>query len=611
MGNYNWHHWGILIVTLHRDTTGKDRALTLLFALPVDATGWRWGDDVRQERIIQGNSEYANTVSVPCGADGKMSRYPFAAIWNEQHGLALGIDMRHPAQYRLVYHAGLHQFFVAYDLGLSATKDARPASVAVHFVVYRFDPRWGFRAALQRYYEIFPEQFIRRVPREGTWMPFTDIAVIPGFADFGFAFQEGAPNVRFDDEHGILSFVYVEPASHWLPLPADVPRTYEAAMNVLQQDLQGTRGQEKKEMAAATLTSAIQDAAGRNHLYLVRAPWCDGGMFTLNPDPQIPVAPEHPINKAKTMQQAIAAAFEKNQPPATNTSPAAGLDGVYLDSFEMAALELNYRREHFHAQGAPLVFDRQGRPCQLMIFNSWNFAEEISRRMHAQRKFTFANAVLAQFAFPAPLFDVLGIEVNWCHDGRYEPDSDETMNFRRALCRQKPYCLLMNTDYSRFTPDLVERYFQRCLLYGIWPGFFDAEAAGKDPYWTSSRHWYERDRPLFRKYLPLLRRLTEAGWQPITGARGDNPRILIERFGPNTQGEVFWALLNDSSQPQDGSIELRPGDWHTTRYAAASWLPAGDAASPEARRWQVHLLPQQATVLCLQSQAASTNAAPK
>jgi hypothetical protein len=32
-------------------------------------------------------------------------------------------------------------------------------------------------------------------------MPFTDIARVPAFEDFGFAFQEGAPNVPFDDAH--------------------------------------------------------------------------------------------------------------------------------------------------------------------------------------------------------------------------------------------------------------------------------------------------------------------------------------------------------------------------------------------------------------------------
>ena len=108
------------------DTTGRDRAVTLLFALPLDATGWQWGDDVRRSRLIGGSGEFANTISLRCGANGKMSLYPLAAVWNERAGLALALDMDHPAQYRLVYHAGTRQFFIAYDFGL--TKDTAQVS---------------------------------------------------------------------------------------------------------------------------------------------------------------------------------------------------------------------------------------------------------------------------------------------------------------------------------------------------------------------------------------------------------------------------------------------------------------------------------------------------
>jgi hypothetical protein len=581
------------------DTTGRDRAVTLLFALPLDATGWHWGDDVRRSRRIEGATEYANTISLRCGANGRMSLYPLAAVWNDRSGLALGLDMEHPAQYRLVYHAGTKQFLIAYDFGLTRDTAQFPGSAGFRFVLYRFDPQWGFRAALQKYYGVFPQHFTKRVTREGIWMPFSDIATVPKQEDFGFAFQEGAPNVAFDDQHGIASFVYVEPMSHWLAMPREAPRTYESALAVLNKDLAGARGTNAAEMAAATLSSGIQTADSRLSLYLVKVPWCDGGVFTLNPDPAIPTTPEHPFNKAVVMRQAIEAALRKNQPAGLTNTPHAGLDGVYLDSLEMSCAELNYRREHFRTATVPLVFDREGRPCQLMIFNTWAFERDIASRMHARGKLLFANAVLWQFAFPAPQLDVLGTEVNWLHQGDYLPDSDAVMNFRRALCRQKPYCLLMNTDYGRFTPELVERYFQRCLFYGVWPGFFDAEAASKDPYWASAKKWYERDRPLFQEYIPLLRRLTAAGWQPLTHATCGNSSILVERFGPEPEGKLFLTLLNDTSQPQSGVLAVDLKALGLKQPASAQELVSGNSAMPSGRGWQVSLSPQQAEVLCL------------
>ena len=516
--------------------------------------------------------------------------------------------MAHPAQYRLVYHAGTRQFFIAYDFGLSKDTARSPGSAAFRFVLYGFDPHWGFRAALQKYYDIFPQHFTKRVSREGVWMPFTDIAKVPGFEDFGFAFQEGAPNVAFDDAHSIASFVYVEPMSHWLAMPAEVPRTYTGAMSVLTNDLTGARGKGAAEMAAATLTSGIENADGRLFLHLQKAPWCDGGVFTLNPDPDIGITPEQPFNKAMVMHQSIEAAFKKNQPkqelpayqPSTlNYQLTPGLDGVYLDSLEMAASQLNYRREHFRTASVPQVFDHDGRPCQLMIFNTWTFEREIAARMHAQGKLLFANAVLWQFSFPAPLLDVLGTEVNWLHQGEYAPDSDAVMNFRRALCCQKPYCLLMNTDFSRFTPELVERYFQRCLFYGIWPGFFDEEAASKDPYWASAKKWYERDRPLFKKYIPLLRRVTAAGWQPLTGASCDNAKILVERFGPDANGTVFLTLLNDTADTQSGTVMADLQALGLKQPTPAQELVSGNTLTPSGNGWLISLRPQQAEVLCL------------
>ena len=70
------------------DTLGRDRAVTLLFALPLDPAGWQWGDDMRQARTISGMGEFANTVALRSGSAGRMSRYPLGAVWSANAGLA-------------------------------------------------------------------------------------------------------------------------------------------------------------------------------------------------------------------------------------------------------------------------------------------------------------------------------------------------------------------------------------------------------------------------------------------------------------------------------------------------------------------------------------------
>jgi hypothetical protein len=163
----------------------------------------------------------------------------------------------------------------------------------------------------------------------------------------------------------------------------------------------------------------------------------------------------------------------------------------------------------------------------------------------------------------------------------------------------------MNTDYARFTPELVERYFQRCLFYGVWPGFFDEEAASKDPYWVSAKKWYERDRSLFKKYIPLLRRLTAAGWQPLTHASCDNSKILIERFGPEPDGTVFLTLLNDTTDTQNGTVTANLKALALKQFASARELVSGNRATPSGRGWHISLRPQQAEVICLRPKSDS------
>ena len=155
--------------------------------------------------------------------------YPLGAVARpgdgDKGGLALGIDMAHPAFYRIGYNAGTGEFWIAYDLGLVPEKPA----ARLRFCRFDFDPNWGFRAALAGYYRLFPEAFRRRIAEQGQWMPFASISQVKGWQDFGFRFKEGNDETAWDDAHGIITFHYTEPLTWWMPMPRAMPRTIEAA----------------------------------------------------------------------------------------------------------------------------------------------------------------------------------------------------------------------------------------------------------------------------------------------------------------------------------------------------------------------------------------------
>ncbi len=137
----------------------------------------------------------------------------------------------------------------------------------------------------------------------------------------------------------------------------------------------------------------------------------------------------------------------------------------------------------------------------------------------------------------------------------------------------------------RFTPDLVERYFQRSLFQGFLPSMFSHNAS-ENPYWRNPA-WYNRDRPLFRKYVPLIRQVAEAGWQPVTGAAFDPPQVLVERFGPGPDGVTYLTLRNDSANPQDGLLTLVEPSATGLSHGAATELVSGERLARRRGGWAV------------------------
>lgn len=99
---------------------------------------------------------------------------------------------------------------------------------------------------------------------------------------------------------------------------------------------------------------------------------------------------------------------------------------------------------------------------------------------------------------------------------------------------------------------LVEKYMKRSLAYGFFPGFFSHNAA--EGHYFTRAELYDRDRPLFRKYVPLCKLVAQAGWEPITLARSSDDHVHLERFGD--QAARYLTVFNDSRERRSVTIRL-------------------------------------------------------
>ncbi|MHC4437314.1 MAG: hypothetical protein ACYS3S_08140 [Planctomycetota bacterium] len=524
------------------DTTGNDRAVTLVYAVPIPVEKCLWLQNPRLSLTVEANREYMNTGRFSAGANGRLSRYPFAALVSGNQGIGLGIDMDQPAFFRAGYNAASKELFLAYDIALVPEK----SKARLRFCKFTFDPEWNFRAALARYYEIFPDHFHCRTPEQGLWMPFAKISDVNDWLDFGFKFKEGTNETQWDDKNSIITFRYTEPMTWWMSMPKEMPRTLESALTVARR----LAVEKADPRANALLTSGFHDRTGVFAARLRNTPWCDGAVWSINSMPNI----EGDITDFKNKWNPELR--ERLYGPKAKGD----LDGEYIDSSEgYVTDELDFRRDHFAAAETPLTFSFDGtKPAIFRGLIVFEYVRAIARDVHAMNKLMMANSTPHNLCWLMPQLDVIGTETNWNPNGSWRPMSDRDMLYKRTLCKGKPYCFLMNTRFGEFSYELVEKYMKRSLAYGMFPGFFSHNAS-QGHYFTRPE-LYERDRDLFKKYVPLCKLVAEAGWEPVTLARSIDSHIYVERFG-----DKFLTVFNDSSEPRTVSITLERDTPKTSR----------------------------------------------
>lgn len=549
--------------------TAKDRAITLAYAMPLPLGDAVWFDSPRRAtRLSPVAEEQAAILNLSCGRG--LSCWPFGAVGIGEKGFAIGIDPDFPAMYRVVASPRTGRLFIAFDIGLAPEN----ASAHVRFAVFQFAARDGFRGALERYQALYPEAYKVRTPRQGNWMAFHSISNLPHHEDFGFRFKEGERERDWDDAHGIYTFHYEEPCTWWMKLG----KVGEGSVKMTRADCVAkveSLAAKGDAMALEWKACAVRDAHGLPYGEIRDTPWCNGVVWAKNCAPGI--IGTHTEFGRKWSGKALAARYGEAVP-----FPG-GLDGEFLDSSNLpVTCPFDFDRAHFAAMRTPLTFTPGAVP-RVGIYKGFMVTEcviALSGAMRSRGRLLMANTAPVSSCLLSFHLDVMGTETNWKR-GAWEPMADDDMMFRRAVCGAKPFCFLMNTDFTRFTHEDSERYMQRCLAYGMFPSFFSANAATE--HYFSQPSLYERDRPLFKKYLPLVTMIAEAGWRPVNRLLAAEAKdVFAEQFG-----DCFVTVFNASSK-NARRVRLVP----SKAASAARELVAGESLTFPAEGAVVDLPPQ-------------------
>ena len=515
----------------------RDRAMTVRGVVGLSGSSLSWqrmlGEDIAFSRTDDRTLQETRDRAV--GTDG-LSPWPLGAVSADGQGVAVGVDPEWPSVYRIAADTQARGLAVHFDLGFAVESP----TATVRFVVFPYEAKDGFRGAFEAYQALYPEAFSGRAKEHGQWMPFARISAVREWEDFGFKFKEGVNETDWDDAHGIVTLHYTEPCTWWMWALRPDGRGHASFSNCVALARQKASAGDPE--AAAWQEAAIRDADG-NIVGLCRdTPWCTGVVWAVNSAPCIRGNPNYFDLRAKWMEKSCAGEAASGK----------GIDGWYVDSAELYVTPMfDFNRAHFAGMRTPLSFENGS--WKVGVFKGMiacEFVREVVRRMHACGRLAMANGVPGRWSWLAPGLDVLGTETSCIEGDRWEPKDAAYLVYRRALSGSRPFCFLMNSDFSKIGADKVAEYMRRSVAYGIFPGFFSADAA--TGHYFSSPNLYERDRPLFKKWVPLCRRLSEAGWRPVNRLVRCSERTLVcEQFG-----ESLSTVFNDTASARCVTLEL-------------------------------------------------------
>jgi len=536
-----------------QDTVEVDRALEVIVALPMDADGWNWWDDVRHSRPITVGSAvadpppeyplpsclswtYEHVVSGVWDGWLPISLYPYALIEDGSHGLALAASLDSPRLVKLAYDQDQQRYEARGYLAISPLATKLDGRADLSLELYRVDPTarlsspksWGFRGAMDRFAARHPTWF--ESPR-----PMHDYN---GYDRGYYMTKAGAQEVLAYDQQGIFTAQYIVAESPLKDGPVSEPMpTYKETIELVEE-----LANSPKEAAVAesqAITSSV--AYGPNGDWMIKHVgeynWAPGVweiVWQTSTDPDI----EGGWGEF-TWNWAISASIEATE------AISAVLDGVMMDNF-MSATGVDIRPDHLALTDTPLAYNVA--TYQPGVHNAANMDEFflwLRDTLDAQGRDDMAIAInFWGIATPNGLarhIDAFGGE-GGSKTKAYQNWNPRILDYRRAIAYHKPQA------WANGEPDLtlddVGQFVDLALFYAILP-------ARKD----EATNWEPGSDQLITDTQQVLFQFWGAGWEPVTQAWTDNEDVWVERFGSGFQVSGLRSLT-DNPQPETQNPKL-------------------------------------------------------
>ncbi len=217
------------------------------------------------------------------------------------------------------------------------------------------------------------------------------------------------------------------------------------------------------------------------------------------------------------------------------------LDGAYIDSVSAwATREMDFRREHFDAVRHTFSYDPESkRVVAPGKYYTYDFLDELGAALEPWDGHVFTNIhnTMNTFLMYA-VSDVPGIESSITNHERF--------SYIRSASFQKPAVLLNFLNLHGFdVRSKHDQHWRMAVLYGLYPSIGRRCDEAYDLYGD-----------LYRRFMPSLKRISAAGWEPVTYAHAEPEGPELERFGTSPEDGLFITAYNETADEYDGDLLL-------------------------------------------------------
>jgi hypothetical protein len=533
----------------------EDRGVDVVLRLPFSPAVW-WGGisepvapDAKprrarkprtQEQLVEG------AAALEPIEDGGLAQnfLPIGCVTSadEKAGLAIALPPDMPCRFRFAHlrEEGCIELQFLFGLSAAATGDLK-SRAPFRCEIFAVDGHWGMRDAWRRYWAMHPDSFQRRTKASGLWLVgLPELKEVPDPQNYAFWQTIRPKEIAAGAKLGWEAYPYTIVGQREVGYIKDKVSSYDDVARVLvtKPDTSKRSRYTWEEVKALVEISGLQGPDGR-WLYRPReTDWAGNSIsFPTSPSPFLPATNERPSVAMHTLAEVERDIREHPQ-----------IAGSFVDSLGMWGSYENYRRDHFAAARSPLTHDPKGRVSIQNWMPHVDYLREL--RLRIAPRLVFGNGARPGRAFCAMQLDVFGVEFSPRDLG------DRTqMDFARCLAGPKPVCGLFDYEPHKGLPrEQMEDYVNRCTALGITP---------------ETRHWKwpeykDRDADLMAKFLPIVRKLDLAGWQPVTSARVSPSTLWIERFGSEKTGP-YYTIFNPADEEVAATLSIEGN-------AGKSWL---------------------------------------